>query len=88
MGVADLLSASLAAHAQSMPRKGQARDVTALQRAYDLRVEALELDPGMSNPAWTNGKASHASLMAFYAEVLGRSPEQLARMASRNQRRA
>ena len=66
MGVAELLAASLAAHQQSLPIKGRARDMAALQRAADLRVEALALDPGMSDPAWAQGKASHADLMQFY----------------------
>ena len=66
MTVSELLAASAAAHQQSLPVKGRARDMAALQRAADLRLEALALDPEMSDPAWTQGRANHADLMAFY----------------------
>lgn len=66
MGVSELLAASAAAHQASLPIKGRARDMAALARAASLRLEALALDPEMSDESWTIGKASHADLMAFY----------------------
>ncbi len=68
MGVSELLALSLSRHEQSLPRKGRPRDLFALKQAADLRREALALDPGMTDPAWTQGKASHEDLMAFYRE--------------------
>lgn len=71
MEVADLLTASRAAHQAAIPRKGRSRDLTVLLRAAELRDEALALDPDRTDPEWANDKASHADLMAFYAEKLG-----------------
>lgn len=67
--VSDLLSASLREHEQSNPRPGRRRDMAALGRAATLRVEALALDPDMTDPAWTQGRATHAQLMAFYSDM-------------------
>jgi len=68
MTVPELLAASLAYHEQSLPKPGQPRNMWNLTCAASLRVEALALDPEMTDPAWSKGKASHADLMKFYAE--------------------
>ena len=68
MTVAELLALSLAHHEQSKPVKGRARNMNELQEAANLRVEALAMDPDCTDPAWVLGKASHADLMAFYAD--------------------
>ena len=67
MTVQELLAASLALHEQSLPVKGRPRNMANLAQAAALRVEALALDPEMTDPAWVQGKASHADLMAFYS---------------------
>jgi hypothetical protein len=84
MSLSELLSASLAAHQQSLPGKNRRRDISALTRARDLRLAALALDPEMTDPAWNQGKASHADLMAFYDTQLSRSKDDLERVAIRH----
>lgn len=51
-----------------------------LRQARDLRVQAIELDPGRINPAWTDETEvratpaqtnTHDELMRFYTEMLG-----------------
>lgn len=71
MSVAELLTASRAAHQSALPRKGKPRDLVAMKRAADLRIEALALDPDMTDPAWGEGRGEHESVMAFYSEKLG-----------------
>lgn len=73
MTVAELLTASRAAHQEAMPKKGKPRDPVAMQRAADLRIQALALDPDMTDPAWGKGKGEHESVMAFYNEKLGQA---------------
>lgn len=73
MTVSELLAASRAAHQSALPRKGKPRDMAALQRAADLRIEAIALDPNRTDPAWGKGKGEHESVMAFYSEKLGQT---------------
>lgn len=82
--VGDLLKASLAAHMQAKQRGVRDPDRAERSRrawteARQLRLEAIALDPGRSDPAWEEergmtprGRDTHTALLAFYDEVLGR----------------
>ena len=68
MTVAELLQRSRAAHEESKPRKDRARDKEALRKAAELRVEAFNADPEMSDPSWALDKGNHFYLLGFYDE--------------------
>lgn len=85
--VAELLYQSLAAHQRAKQQLAskdgrsvlvKARDMAALREAYELRKQALALDPERADPAWQDeqaktprGRDTHAELMSFYREKLG-----------------
>ena len=82
MAVSEKLTASRAAHLtyrQAMVDKQPIAAKLALETAYALRCEAMDLDPDRLAPAWgveqshtPNHLDTHDSLMAFYAKALGR----------------
>lgn len=78
MDVAQLLTASLAAHesAKSLRRAKRGEEArVSLAEAARLRREAQALDPGHESPDWAaeqsktpNGKDTHTELLRFYTE--------------------
>lgn len=80
MTVADLLTASRASHAAYRQLHDDAAKVKAkkpegwqahLWDALTLRRQAHAADPDHRDLAWSDDKASHADLMAFYEQQLG-----------------
>jgi hypothetical protein len=79
MTVAELLTASIAAHlryreakASKPPRPVDAR--AALVEADSLRRRAQDLDPRQTDPVWASSASTHphAALLTFYAEQLAK----------------
>lgn len=87
MTVAELLSASRAAHAVYRDNAGRVhsdgsiltlgdrnRAYQAVQTAADCRQQANDADPTHSDPEWLNDPAPDADLSSFYARFLSVSP--------------
>lgn len=73
MTVRDLLEASMRAHNAAKPRAHGKRPTgwkESLGEACRLRVEALEMDPKMSDPCWSEF-GRHEQMMGFYSDVGG-----------------
>lgn len=86
MSVAELLSASWAAHERGRQRGvgghtvriTRAKNLTAFREAYDARMKAHEQDPEHKDQAWADeagktavGKDTHAEMVNFYRLQLG-----------------
>ncbi len=75
--VAKLLADSMTAHtlaAHMRRQQNRTAAQSALQRAFDLRMQAHDMDPKHESPAWqaeqahtANGVDTHSALMSFYA---------------------
>jgi hypothetical protein len=65
-----LLTASRGAHERAKSARHHKRpDALALLiEARDLRVQAHQLDPEHTSPAWALEETSHAAYMAFYQQ--------------------
>lgn len=80
MDVGTLLRNSLAKHRQAhqLRQRDKVQALEVLRQARDLRVQAIGLDPGRIDPAWTDEQKAtpaqtntHDELMRFYTEMLG-----------------
>ena len=80
--VSDLLNQAWTSHTayrSAVRRKDQVGAKAALQAALDARTEAELLNPARDDDAWklegsrtTRGTDTHAAMMAFYEEQLGK----------------